>query len=217
MSTRIDISSCPCRLKEMKKVDPSRLAAHYLTSSEMLRLMFQHWMLTKADPSILIETGTLKGQNVVRLAPWFQRAYSIELSPDLWRAAREKFGLSTEGGIYFLLGDSAELLPELLKRIRKPVVLYLDAHYCADDQVAASEFPLWAELDAAARHPYADLVIVDDVHNFGKKRPDLAVHESGRGWEHVTRKSILEALGDRVIKSYVHRDQFIVHTERKAP
>jgi hypothetical protein len=195
-------------------IDPSRLAAHYLTSAEMLRLMFQHWMLTKADPTILIETGTLKAQNVVRLAPWFQRAYSIELSPDLWRAAREKYGLDTEGGIYFLLGDSAELLPELLKRIRKPVVLYLDAHYCADDQVAASEFPLWAELEAIRRHSYADLVIVDDVHNFGKKRPDLAVHESGRAWEHVTRESVLEALGDRVIKSYVHRDQFIVHCQK---
>ena len=195
----------------MKKVDPPLLAAHYLTSAEMLRLIFQHWMQTKEDPEVLIETGTLDARNVVRLAPWFHRAYSIELSEALWRKAREKFGLSTEGGIYFLLGDSAELLPELLKRIRKPVVLYLDAHYCEGDGTVGSEFPLWAELDAAARHPYADLVIVDDVHNFGKKRPDLAVHESGRGWEHVTRKSILEALGDRVIKSYVHRDQFIVH------
>jgi hypothetical protein len=149
---------------------------------------------------------------VVRLAPWFKRAYSIELSEDLWREAREKFGPSTEDDIYFLLGDSAELLPELLKRIRKPVVLYLDAHYCCfGGETRASVFPLWAELDAAREHPYADLVIVDDVHNFGKKRPDLAVHESGRGWEHVTRESVLEALGDRVLKSYVHRDQFIVH------
>ncbi len=195
-------------------IDPRVLAAHYLTGAEMLRILLHHYQLTKGNPEIFIETGTLKAQNVVRLAPWFQRAYSIELSEDLWRAAREKYGVSTEGGIYFLLGDSAELLPELLKRIRKPVVLYLDAHYCEGRGTAGSEFPLWAELDAAARHPYADLVIVDDVHNFGKKRPDLAVHESGRGWEHVTRESVLEALGDRVIKSYVHRDQFIVHCQK---
>ena len=202
----------------MKKVDPPLLAAHYLTSAEMLRLIFQHWMLTKADPEIFIETGTLEAKNVVRLAPWFQRAYSIELSPELWREADAKFGPTTADRIDFILGDSAKVLPYLLKRILKPVVLYLDAHYCEGyEGTVGSEFPLWAELDAVRRHPYADLVIVDDVHNFGKPRPDLAAHESGRAWEHVTRKSVLEALGDRVLKSYVHRDQFIVHTERKAP
>ena len=66
-------------------------------------------------------------------------------------------------------------------------------------------------MECVRARPHADIVIVDDIHTFGLKRPDLEKYEAGRGWEHVSTESVLKALGrDRVVEHYVHRDQFVV-------
>lgn len=176
----------------------------------MALLLYRQELSTCTQPEIFIETGTFQAENVVNLAPLFRWAYSIELSPSLYRDAFKRFGSDK---IKFCQGNSAEVLPELFSVIHEPVVLYLDAHYCGGSEliIKGSTFPLWKELESARLHPYADLVIVDDVHTFGRERPDLTAHESGRSWEHVTEGSILEALGDRVAESYVFGNEFVVH------
>lgn len=163
------------------------------------------------DISVFVETGTLEAANVVNLAPAFREAHSIELSRPLYRAAVKRFGPRTRFGINFHCGDSAEVLPALLKTIQQPAVMYLDGHYCLYPFTAASQFPLWAELGAIAKRPYREVVIVDDVHTFDTKRPELEAQESGSSWAHVTADSILGALGrDRIIDHFIHRDQFVI-------
>jgi hypothetical protein len=166
-----------------------------------------------SDIAVFIETGTYEAANVVNLAPAFRESHSIELSPTLYRAAVKRFGPNTRFGINFHLGNSADVLPALLEKIREPAVVYLDGHFCktSTGYTAAAEFPLWAELTAISKRPYREIVIVDDVHTFDTKRPDLEAHETGKSWEHVTTDSILDALGrKRVLDHYIHRDHFVV-------
>lgn len=164
------------------------------------------------DIAVFIETGTLEAANVVNLGPAFREAHSIELSPTLYRAAIKRFGPNTRFGIHFHHGDSAKVLPRLLEKIAEPAVVYLDGHYFKSKYTAAAEFPLWSELAALAKRRYNDVVIVDDVHTFGRERPDLTARESGRSWQHVTTDSILDALGrDRVVDSFILRDEFVIY------
>jgi len=51
----------------------------------------------------------------------------------------------------------------------------------------------------------------DDVHTFGKERPELTFKDEAN-WQEVTAQSILEFIGkDRVLKSYLVKDVFIIH------
>ena len=166
------------------------------------------------DISVFIETGTLEAANVVNLTTAFGQLHSIELSHRLYRAAVRRFGRQTRFGINFHHGDSAVVLPALLRRVQQPAVMYLDGHYCMYPFTAAARYPLWAELATIATRPYREIVIVDDVHTFDTERPELEAHEAGKSWAHVTTDSIMDALGrDRIIDHYIHRDCFVIYRD----
>lgn len=77
--------------------------------------------------SKFIETGTYLGET----AEWMSRAgfdvITIELSSELHRWAKER--LRRYANLELILGDSAQLLPELLSRLNEPACFWLDAHY----------------------------------------------------------------------------------------
>jgi len=185
-----------------------------LTKNEMREILAAN---TESPIKVFIETGTFRAVNVVNLAPVFEQAHSIDLSLPIYRTAVKKFGDKTRFGINFHHGDSAVVLPRLLRDIQEPVVVYLDGHYCREQSMptATGSFPLWKELKCIRERPYADIVIVDDVHTFGRKRPELEAMDRSN-WEDVTTASILDALGqDRIDRHYVLRDEFIVHLSAK--
>jgi hypothetical protein len=110
----------------------------------------------------------------------------------------------------FHLGDSAELVQRLSAAYCDvPVCWYLDAHWWAEElgsggkwnQPVADEnpFPLWAELATIAGRTQADLVIVDDVHAFGRDELD---------WRSVSSVSLDKALGARLKRSRFAEDQY---------
>lgn len=152
---------------------------------------------------VCIETGVWKGDLTKELVKHFRQVYAIELNVFYYDLVRN---LVDQVDIYH--GDSAVLLPDVLSKIREPACIILDAHYCITRpvQIEPSNFPLFKELEAIAQHLYADVVIIDDTHNFGMEQ-----HPMEDAWLDVTEETILNILGPRVVSTKYVDDIFIIY------
>ena len=151
--------------------------------------------LTKADLEKLlallpcqysyVETGVADGDQLVIANEVFRRVLGIELSEHYCKVASEI------SGCLVVQGKSEEMLPRLY--FPGPTVFYLDAHYCQlDPPIEKSHFPLWEELNfIASRDNKHDIIIVDDVHTFGKVRPELKYDDETQEWANVTENSLI--------------------------
>lgn len=78
---------------------------------------------------IFIETGTYLGDMIHAIQDDFDEIYSIELEQKLYKNAKEKF--AGKDHITIILGDSSNVLPAVLSRVRSPCLFWLDAHWSA--------------------------------------------------------------------------------------
>lgn len=117
---------------------------------------------------ILVETGTYRGDMVHAMRHDFEKIYSIELSAELHQAAQERF-LNVKH-VEILHGSSGTVIAELLPRLDKPTLFWLDGHCFAGDKPRGGEkfVPILEELGHILRSGltyYA--VIIDDARLFG--------------------------------------------------
>jgi len=160
-----------------------------------------------AEIDVFVETGTAFATTATAACEVFAEVHSIDLSEKLHQRAVEQFG--DREGLTFHFGDSAEVLPQVLANIARPAVVLLDAHYCRGfaDAAARQSFPLWSELDTLLARPYADLVLVDDIHTFGRERPDIRATD-GPEWEAVTPRTLAAYVNERLVTHAPFRDQY---------
>jgi hypothetical protein len=153
------------------------------------------------DINIFVETGTFKGVQTNRASFAFDKVYGIELNEHWHKVTSEKN--KDRDNVEMILGDTRVELPKLLSKYpNEPLFIYLDAHFCkTDPPIPKSEFPLWDELKLIQDRNLREIVVVDDVHTFGKNRLDLKIDESKREWEDVTTENLLDYFGDRVAYS----------------
>jgi hypothetical protein len=190
----------------------------------MDRILQRARKLTAPDyerPCVGVETGTALGHKAELLKRYFGLLYTIELSPEMYARALKR--LWPFDHLVPILGDSREWVPQFAS-ISEPIFWYLDAHYCEgalDENIdvtglaAKNAFPLWEELAAIAPRLYADIVVVDDVHCFGRPYTEYAAgyQDDPQNWGRVTQDAILEALGppERIAESYVLGDVFVAY------
>lgn len=115
----------------------------------------------------LVETGTYYGDMVAALIHDFDKIYSIELGEDLHRQAVARFaGL---GSVEVIKGDSGRVIKDLLPRINRPSLFWLDGHYSAGVTARGEkDTPVMEELshifDSAE---IGHVIVVDDARCFG--------------------------------------------------
>lgn len=133
-------------------------------------------------PRVAVETGTFEGEFTACLAKLFSSVHTIELSRELYERRPHIVGAT------FHLGDSRVVLKQLAEEIKEPCLFYLDAHYWKIDRpvVGKGDHPLFGELVTLSKRPHQDVVVVDDVHAFGRK---------GDGWEDVLPENLAKSLG----------------------
>jgi hypothetical protein len=97
-------------------------------------------------------------------------------------------------GIHFILGDSSIELPKVLRRIRFPALLYLDAH--GGGAHGSNVNPFLEELDAIANHPKARNRCVICVHDFKVPGKEFGYNggDWGRGFEPLSYELIQSRL-----------------------
>lgn len=161
-------------------------------------------------PRVFVETGTYQGKTTRLALAQFDTVYTIELDAVLFEAAHR--ALAPLGALCYP-GDSRFLIPVLAQQIRERVFWYLDAHWyqpATGIVVAGQEegLPLWDELAAIAERPYADVVVVDDVHSFGRSAPTDE-------WLDVDLERIASRLG-RHHEAVILGDQAVVYRSAEA-
>jgi hypothetical protein len=161
-----------------------------LKQSTVLDYARQHSLRT------LVETGTYYGEMIRAVLHSFDRVYSIEIEPHFYRRARKVFAGNSHVSI--LHGNSADLLPNILRSISDPSLFWLDAHYCGGlTGIADTECPTATELKAIFAHPLKHVILIDDASFFTGDNgyPTLAAVE-----EMATANKYSFAVKDEIIR-----------------
>lgn len=112
---------------------------------------------------ILIEAGTYYGEMVDAMKSHFEEIYSIEIDPGLARSAAQRF--ARFGHVSILEGDSEIVIQELLSRLKRPALFWLDAGYYGFGSQKGNKNRLIVELESILAHPIpGNVIVMDDAH-----------------------------------------------------
>jgi hypothetical protein len=121
--------------------------------------------LTRELPlKVFVETGTFKGDSLEIARRFFERAHSVEASPELHQQAQARF--QAEKDVHLHLGDSPSFLRKHQKEFAAEATLFwMDAHWCNADKTSGenSQSPLLGELAAIGSLHRDSVLLVDDA------------------------------------------------------
>jgi hypothetical protein len=113
-----------------------------------------------------VETGTFLGSMVEHIAETGAQCTTIEIDDVIYQRAVSM--LKRKSNIRCLKGDSAVVLPEVLKAIDQPTVFWLDGHYSGGFTGKAEiDTPVSAELQMIIdHHVKGHVILIDDARDF---------------------------------------------------
>ena len=118
--------------------------------------------------NIFIETGTFNGGTVESMMKYdFDKIYSIELDLNLFNKAKKKF--ESYDHIEIIHGDSGKELRNIMEKINKPSLFWLDAHYSGGITAKGEkDTPIYEELNCIFDYDdFGHVIIIDDARMFG--------------------------------------------------
>jgi hypothetical protein len=159
------------------------------------------WAQKTFGLNTLVETGTFMGDMISASLHAFNTIYSIELSEELWQSARDKF--AKYPNVHILKGDSATVLPEVLKKLTEPSVFWLDAHYSEGNTAkGVLDTPIAAELKCIFEsHKDGHVILIDDANLFIGKN-DYPTLEELRSFIYRAKPSYNFEIKDDIIHIY---------------
>ncbi len=149
------------------KILENKVQSHLLTHlSEQEKRDYLSYWAKRTGYGTFVETGTYIGKTTMHMASILDTCHSIELSKDLYDAARER--LAGYKNINLYQGDSADVLPAILNQIDEPAIFWLDAHHSGGVTVGAKRrTPVLPELEAIFAHRIKDhVILIDDARAF---------------------------------------------------
>jgi hypothetical protein len=164
-----------------------------------------------------IETGTLYGNTIFALEPYFNKLYTIEFSEKYYNNTKNKYMGSK---INFILGDSAVVFEKLLPNITDKCIFFLDGHWSGGDTGHSNkDCPLNEEITHINNLFTNDaIIIIDDFRLFGL---DKSSGKLGEDWSKINKESLLNILQTRINKVYhldsecAKDDRLIIHINAK--
>jgi len=85
--------------------------------------------------SLIVETGTFKGDSTKKMADKFDKVITIELDEKLYNETRKKLKNQGYNNIEFIMGDSGEIIQKISEEISEPTLFFLDAHWSGDSTI----------------------------------------------------------------------------------
>jgi hypothetical protein len=122
-------------------------------------------ILTKYPNPVFIETGTHKGDCSLLAEKLGFIVYTVEFDLKSYNICKQKFKDNDRIHIYY--GDSAAVLPNILKEISLPATIWLDAHPIIDI-LTVDNCPILQELKAI-KYEMSRLkfkILIDDINLF---------------------------------------------------
>ncbi len=128
---------------------------------ELVKAYSKHYSI-----NTLIETGTYLGDMVAASIGSFAEIHSIELGEELHKNAIRRFrGVKN---VKLHQGDSGEVLSSILRKLNKPAIFWLDAHY-SEGITAKGQLntPIIEEVQSILKHKIKNhLILIDDSRIF---------------------------------------------------
>jgi len=120
---------------------------------------------------VLVETGTYMGGTIEATKTDFDEIWSIELDERLHDEVAKRY--RADPRIHCLQGDSGTVIAQVLAKLDRPALFWLDAHYSSGLTAwTGRDTPVLEELSAIMSHPVkGHVILVDDAQLFG---PDPA-------------------------------------------
>jgi hypothetical protein len=118
-----------------------------------------------------VETGTFKGDTAEMAARHFERVFTVEASPELFKDIERRFNDNNQ--VHAAIGDAPAWLAKLQPQLQGSSIYWLDAHWCQADNTSGetSQCPLIAELEAIAGLAENDIILIDDARLFTATPP----------------------------------------------
>lgn len=143
----------------------------YAEKRAAIRRASRQWNLP-----ILVETGTYRGDTVAASSRSFEKIVSIELDQRWADQAQRRF--EGESHIEVLHGDSAEILPRVVRALQRRTLFWLDGHWSGPMTRTAKGpdvTPVLDELRTVLDSDLNHVVLIDDARLFGLEAgyPDL--------------------------------------------
>lgn len=159
-----------------------------------------------------VETGTLNGDTIFTMEPFFSKLYTIEVSPLYYERTKSRY---TGNKINFILGDSAVVFDTLLPQLESPTIFFLDGHWSSGDTgKGIKDCPLNEEINLIKnKFAHEAILIIDDYRLFGRSKKN-GLNED---WSDINKDNLLSILGDRVTDVYhlpsciTADDRLIIH------
>ena len=119
--------------------------------------------------NIFIESGSYLGDGIICAynSNMFNKIYSIEIKKELYDNLCKKF--NSYDDIHLHLGDSGEILGDIIKNINEGITFWLDGHYSAGITGYSKKYlsPIEKELEIIAEYLKDKdnaLIIIDDIN-----------------------------------------------------
>lgn len=159
-------------------------------------------------PTTAIETGTYKGVSTRLLAKFFKHVHTLEINFLLYAEAIRN-GKEFQN-ITYHLGDSVELLPDIVKGAHSAsgaqagVLYFIDAHGSGPDSGwnQKENVPLFSELDIILKNREPNqptIYIIDDVRLF----------DAYSDWKGITVESIRAKIPN-IVSEFVKDDRYYI-------
>ena len=156
-----------------------------------------------------VETGTWKGDTILKMEPYFQFLYTIEIEKELYDTVKSIY---KGDKINFILGDSSYEISNISKSLQNNTIFFLDGHWSSGDTgKGEKDCPLYEELQSINDNfLFEGIVIIDDVRLFGKgpNNGNELVN-----WEDINEKHIINILKNRINK-YFYTESQICENDR---
>lgn len=120
----------------------------------------------KYGNTILVETGTFRGDMVEAQKKNFRKIFSMELGDELFEKAKKRF--SNDKNVEIVHGDSGQVLSKILANVNEPAIFWLDGHYSNGiTALGNTECPIFGELDAIFNtNASGHILLIDDARCF---------------------------------------------------
>ena len=150
--------------------DKSQIGKQPRRKANVPQLIFEYQ--NQFGYEIFIETGTYRGETTKAVAGKFKTVHTIELSKNLASTAEKSFK-KTHPHVVVHQGASEDKLQNILAKIDKPAIFWLDAHYSAGNTARGKvDTPIMQEIQIIFDHKIKNHVVLIDDMRYCRKPDD---------------------------------------------
>lgn len=172
-----------------KRSDKQTLPPHGIKQDAILQIK------DVSGIDVFVETGTYKGNMIWAVRNCFNEIYTIELNKTLASEASKRFEKFNH--VEVIQGNSGEVLFDLVPKIKKPAIFWLDGHYSGGiTSKGDKDCPIYEELEAIFKSGLNHILLIDDARLFVGKNDYPTFAELKKTILEVYPKSKIEIIHD---------------------